>query len=1235
MASFGRPHEISGNSEVGAPAAQRAGIYGEFSAADLLAFGTIRSDSRTNQSSKGSIRTTSDIEEELDFQSYQVDFAQTVALATGEDPGEHRGYPLLSSLFPESDLSFHEIVDLPDLIYGEFTVADLFLLKGSLLDGASLSRKGSVQTAVDSEDQRSRIRDEDTTAQMLAFGAASKSSPLDVENRSQRFTIRSADLDIKGTGSTLEAKLEAVRDSTLQSSASNYNLYHRDHPSEPILPELPFTSKDNKKEPGFYKTRSQNTLHHASGSTNTSASDSTESIFDRKHRSRTDSSESDASALSSRDSIANPGTVKPPALAGEPIPGEETNPISSLIIEHPLEEQLDQEEPTSHHIASGTIEPDETAVVSSIPRANLEYLEQAVQTMDLMKVNNPLSLNFFLENVRAIKRLVRYFGLQEFGSPLEEAGINKGNIPEIEPQERVAFIEETEANQEVEANEDSDLETKSQELGPPTEEIVSPIKEIKGDQTSNPKIKSRLQTLISSFIKARSSQGLKHKFKSQEFLSPIKKAEGNEGSNLNTRSQELVSPIEEIEKELSNLNTKPQEVVSSVAEAEADRGNNLRTKSQEHQKSEARTETSSRLGSHLIPSMIADSTNWSDLRRSLPPLFQFATFAHNVWTVDATDLPPPLVSSLPLRIAQKPVILNYVPPIFASFDCPDDPAAGNPIDAKRDLADDMLRLLFRTYPKATAACVLFNQTLLILHDDKLNLENELRQRPRKFGGLRVSYIASKQSFTTGPEYRRSTSSLFIPANPESLTRDVGFQVEVAYAPESSEVKTTSKSLAWHKVGAGLRIRHKTTGMDAITFTMHGLLNAAYNTVKTSDNHLADFEKRTRSFEREYMENIKNRFKFRFQDKKFGTIYKDFESNIKAIPNDPSPKASKNGIDHKLFSFKHDLVLVKALPEKSHRMPHLVFRDRTGNPVEMEWMDEKDESFILNPIYLLGFKFSARNSTKTDFTTPYTNGVVIFSSKIPESPEILRDSGSIGGQPSLSETLPDALGISPQVPMELEPKESSDITPISNATNEKTTFKNSSSETSTITEITGQIMGRLYAQRSLSPSKVEKLRVRSDVREYFQRSYIWRSDFTQDEHGELKFVGDYVNGLPDIHGASGCPLAIKVVEGDKVKYKIFGFQNTQVELENQPDEPGMDEDIRLEGALRANFRTYQSLYLPLSLTQEWEIVWRPGQKGENKLREREEAQANRARFQNWRRFGTDLKGLFPDVRKPFH
>ncbi|KAF3928068.1 hypothetical protein AA313_de0202496 [Arthrobotrys entomopaga] len=584
----------------------------------------------------------------------------------------------------------------------------------------------------------------------------------------------------------------------------------------------------------------------------------------------------------------------------------------------------------------------------------------------------------------------------------------------------------------------------------------------------------------------------------------------------------------------------------------------------------------STLGNHWQSSETATAQNWQAVRKELPKLLKFATFASNVWTVDAATTPPHLIPFLPLRIAQRPVILNYAPTIIGSFSKPNDPMKRR-IDPKRDLDDGTLRILFETYPKAKAACVLLNGRLLLLHDGSLNLENELRRRPGKFGGLDVSYAPYRQKFTAGARTSNPPKR-----QPPPVVTSVGTPMNVKYIyslPNETEFHRPTI-----KVSAGLRLENKADPtLHVLTFPLHGFIDVFHKTVEDSKPYLQEFENQTEREDAEFTENIRDHFEFEYGYRKFGRIHKDFESTRKSTRHkDKAPDIGQLA-ERKLESFKHDLVLVDA--DGSDNMPYLEFYDDQESPVEMEWMDTTEELFMHQPIYLLGF--APEGSSR--YPTNEREGNILFpSSKISDSEE-----GTTAPQPiSPDQQLPiddprtfyqdfnnNFLEIAP---MSWSQSAGVSSQRISNNDNdifsEPLSRQSSSTSVSSIASL-GTMEGRLFT-------------VRPGIREYFQRSYIWRSDFERDKKtGKLRYNGKSKDGLPDLSGASGCPLAVKGKSRRTGKdiYRIFGFQNSQIEHANA-DQPTTEEEDWVDFVLTGNLKSYQSLYLPKEVPREWRIVW---------------------------------------------
>ncbi|EPS45658.1 hypothetical protein H072_361 [Dactylellina haptotyla CBS 200.50] len=613
--------------------------------------------------------------------------------------------------------------------------------------------------------------------------------------------------------------------------------------------------------------------------------------------------------------------------------------------------------------------------------------------------------------------------------------------------------------------------------------------------------------------------------------------------------------------------------------------------------------TRSWLGSHFEKTRTANSSNWQAIKKDLPKWVGLASFTHNIWTIDASSTPTHLIPFIPLRIAQRPVVLNYSPIIFGSFSTLRDPLKTQ-INPRRNLNDDTLRLLFQTYPNAKAAYVLLNGTLLILHEDNLNIEKEFYRRPRTFGGLRVNYVTFRQNFTTGSTHRISRSAR--DKTPKPVIESVGTPLHVTYTPARKGISVNQ--FENHDIRAGLRLKHKKDNLETLTFPVHGLSSIFEQTVDDL-RETEEFERLTEKLGTQYTAFVGKHFGFSCGPNRpnFGAIHKDFEDKRKYVYRKHEKEKPIDKVIGKPLLLMHDLGLIKALPNEAHHMPYLILKDPDGNPVKMEWIDTLNEDLICKPIYLLGFGGNLDRSRKLDSATYEESGATIFPPGAFNNPNVDTNNGiQIGVYKNTKQQIAQPDRLSPAWEPTRQNPNSLEITPAASDVSlgkrsvntaasasdhiasssegpRDSGFTNITTSASTV-ESVGAIEGTLYVPTEVSSSRL--------LQEYFQRSYIWRSDFIG-ENGELKYKyenSDNPPELPDMRGASGCPLAIKVKENGTTVYKIFGFQNA--ELYFSPfDEPRADPAQRAEKALAGTFRTFQSLQLPEDLIAEWDITKR--------------------------------------------
>ncbi|KAK6532845.1 hypothetical protein TWF281_007016 [Arthrobotrys megalospora] len=623
----------------------------------------------------------------------------------------------------------------------------------------------------------------------------------------------------------------------------------------------------------------------------------------------------------------------------------------------------------------------------------------------------------------------------------------------------------------------------------------------------------------------------------------------------------------------------------------------------------------------------ANSENWREIRDSLPPVYQFAVFSHEVWTLDTTCMTSRNIKDLPIRISRRPVILNYTTPVIGSFPYHPDPAENRPIDPRRCLDDDTLRLLFRIYPGAKAACVLLNRTLIILHDGKLNRREELRTRPRKFGGLNVDYIMSKQRYTSGSIKNASIFHGEGDQHPRPRPKtNVGSKVSITYDPgvnyqpePNGHPQAPGTWTEGVRVGLSLRSKHKDENkrIDVVTTSLHTLLEGADKLYRTKpkimgkDGPWANPAK--------FADNNKDNFRFSYLNREFGKLHGHFE-----------PKLDRPHIDGEQRLLMHDIALIEARPKHSNNMPFLVFREADGTHIEMEWADP-NEDFISQRIFLLGFEFESRNPARglglreETPTASESGSVPLHRADFENKVMGVRQNGFIGlvkkpTQPTDSEFYAaqssDVSLLSPLLPV-VEYECSSSVASTYDdkmdidGSSQGNGYSRGTSATASIParEYPVTVEGRMYAREQLDAHICESLDEYTRTVEYFQKAYLWRPDYR-----ETGRDGQISDNLPPIGGASGCPLATKTEKDGKTVYKIFGFQSSEIDGP-QAEDPRLPEKDREQGAVFGTFRTYQSLCLPNDLRDNWEIVWDPAcpsSKGESNKNETTKSRRIRSR-----------------------
>ncbi|KAK6504281.1 hypothetical protein TWF506_002485 [Arthrobotrys conoides] len=554
---------------------------------------------------------------------------------------------------------------------------------------------------------------------------------------------------------------------------------------------------------------------------------------------------------------------------------------------------------------------------------------------------------------------------------------------------------------------------------------------------------------------------------------------------------------------------------------------------------------------------VANSQNWRQIREQ-NPLYKLATFQDGFWTIDTTIMSTKAASlKLPAKIAGRPVILNHLPSIMGSFPYHPDPV-NKTIDPATDIDDETLCFLFEQYPGARAACVYLNKTMVILHSGKFNRRAEFRKRPRRFGGLTVDHALFNRKYTAGPVVNDSRSEKSQSKKVEGLRVEIGSDgFGLSYSLDDGN------SIECNRLRVGLRLRHKTnTGCEVLTMPVHTLFKAVEGHYEDLDDLEEDQNavKQTPWYDpAEFLKRNGTRYKFNYHGDEFGSLYSHFE---------PKSTSHQNG---DLRMLQHDIALIGELDKMSPNMRFPIFRHPSGEPIEMEWADLKEEDFMTQDIVLLGFNIeldaqdSQQNKNNDASSQPKPGGARR------KYPGTLFQSGNV--VVSFKDYEDKILKMNEDEILSLEKEPSSML----------------------IKELKGGLEGRGYERGTKSTELLNdnhKFEDKARTLSYFQRSILWRPDFRRTmEDGELEYIGEVgkkSSGLLSIEGASGCPLALKTQRNGRTVYKIFGFQNS----EHLPprDDPELNRGRWAEAALIGGFHTYQSIRLPEDLTKFWDIVW---------------------------------------------
>ncbi|KAK6501410.1 hypothetical protein TWF481_009250 [Arthrobotrys musiformis] len=340
--------------------------------------------------------------------------------------------------------------------------------------------------------------------------------------------------------------------------------------------------------------------------------------------------------------------------------------------------------------------------------------------------------------------------------------------------------------------------------------------------------------------------------------------------------------------------------------------------------------------SHLLPSDRVTDRNWSKLVKQLSPSFKYITWCKGVWTLELESFNPMDIPLIPLYIANCPVVLSYARPTpQITGQRPPDPLRDRPlpVGTPPNLTDEVLSILFKTFPRASMVCVFLNQRMSIVYDHDFDHGIEHMTKPETFGGYRVSFMRNKQAFT-------ATSS-----PPQSDRLLTGNRVDVC---RPGHEKGWTSCL-------GVRLRRKKPSADpkepndAITMTTHAFLTALRlpSPESPTDEEPVGYQSRASnsSFSSEVTNDDFAAMKVidRRRGGMFGEYYHTYD-DLKRLRG--NIEASK---------FMHDLCLIKSVADSPQELPVISFQRKKINEFKrMEWCTspemlraKKGKMYLLN------------------------------------------------------------------------------------------------------------------------------------------------------------------------------------------------------------------------------------------------------------------------------------------------
>ncbi|KAF3937702.1 hypothetical protein ABW19_dt0202139 [Dactylella cylindrospora] len=328
--------------------------------------------------------------------------------------------------------------------------------------------------------------------------------------------------------------------------------------------------------------------------------------------------------------------------------------------------------------------------------------------------------------------------------------------------------------------------------------------------------------------------------------------------------------------------------------------------------------------SHLLPNKKASHRTWRKIVNELDPQFKYITWCKGVWTLELELFNTMDIPNIPLYIADSPVILSYSQPSpQITGQRPPDPLKDRPLPVGTlpNLSNEILDILFKTFPKATMACVFINQRISIVYDHDFDSGVEHMTHPETFGGFRVSFMKNRPAFTAAPN------------SPQPQRLLTGKRVDVC-RPDSDSGWTSC---------VGVRLRRKKASRDpsepndVITMTTHAFLTALRldPNPQSPDGEDSSEERDSRAGLSTVVtdEDFANLKIFdRHERGEFGQYYQTYDQHRHLRGSIAASKLT------------HDLCLIKSLEGSREQLPIISFQKKKNQFKKMEWCTSTD---ILN------------------------------------------------------------------------------------------------------------------------------------------------------------------------------------------------------------------------------------------------------------------------------------------------